>query len=113
MPTNEEALEVQKSRDGYCSIGFLHGSQQYKLVLLLPYEREARVAWSVETEGVDNLLLRGALSLLDGEHRGEDEDATHEAHNVVHQRSDGAEPDSPLRALHEGGKGQESPKTST
>lgn len=55
----------------------------------------------------------GTLLLLHGEDGGKDQNAAHEADNIVEEGGHGSELHGTLGALHEGGKGQESAETST
>ena len=69
--------------------------------ICLPYEGEASVVLSVVQQGLDDGVLLVAFLSLNGEHRREDDNATHEADNVIEERSHGPQFNSPLCSLHE------------
>ena len=78
-----------------------------------PYERKPRVSGAIVLEGVDDLCLGLPKLSLDGEHSGEDEYATHQADNIVHDGSGTAKFDGSLRPLHKSGISQKGSKSSS
>ena len=78
-----------------------------------PNEREASVPWSVVLEGIDNLRLGLSEFPLDREDSREDEYATHQTDDIVHDRSGTTKFDGTLVPLHKGGVSEKSTKSST
>ena len=78
-----------------------------------PYERQACISRSIILESVDNLIFGLSELSLDREHSGEDEYATHQTDNIVHDRSGTAQLHCSLVALHECGIRQKRSKSST
>ncbi len=67
-----------------------------------PYERETSVPLSSsKAQCVHNLILAKSLGRLDSKDGGEDEDTTHEADDIVEERSHTAQLDRPLLTSHE------------
>ena len=78
-----------------------------------PNKCQSSVAWSVVLQCADYLPLTLTQLPLNREHSGEDEYATHQTDNVVHDWSGAAQFDGSLVPLHESGVGQKRSKSST
>ncbi len=78
-----------------------------------PYKRETSVSLSSgKAQSVHNLILAKSLGRLDSKHGGEDENTTHEADNIVEERSHTAQLDRPLLTPHERSIRQEGAQSS-
>ena len=111
-PPTTNAVKQQRHPVRWKSI--VHRSSCYWLIMIyVPYESKACISWTIVLESIDNLSLGLAKLSLDWEHGGEDQYATHQADNIVHDRCGTAQLHGSLIPLHERGICQKGSKSST